>query len=320
MPSLSVVMPNYNYANYIGEALSSVLGQSYKPDEIIVIDDASTDNSVQVVKSFMGSHSNIKLIQNAKNMGVVLSTINILKTVKGDYLHFMASDDKILPGLYERSMGMLSKYPEAGLCCSDLILFNDKRTKENRMFLSGKAGYFPPQETLKLFLKEKFSPVQSSTTIVKRKALLNAGGFRPELRWSIDAFAFDVVSFREGLCYVPEALTMVRSHLGQYGERRYKERGLEREIIAKMIALVRSPQYADVLPMFKQTAPFSTLPFEVLKVAISKRENWDFISPKLLKFVAYDLLTGFMSKIMPSSLYIRAREYYRNLLKKRGSI
>ena len=115
--SLSVIMPNYNYANYIGEALNAILTQSFRPTEIIIVDDGSTDNSVAIIKEYMKNYSNIRLIQNEKNMGINYSNTLGLKKATGEYIYGCASDDRILPGFFEKSMEL-----------SDVLIFKKIKT------------------------------------------------------------------------------------------------------------------------------------------------------------------------------------------------
>jgi glycosyltransferase involved in cell wall biosynthesis len=99
LPIVSVIIPTYNYAHYIGEAIESVLEQSYKKIEIIVVDDGSTDNTKEViakypkVKYFFQTN---KGISSANNRGVRLS--------KGDYYLILDADDKLHPQYIERCM------------------------------------------------------------------------------------------------------------------------------------------------------------------------------------------------------------------------
>ena len=116
---LSVIMPNYNYGHYIEEALEAIFKQSFSPQEVIVIDDGSTDNSVAIIERLMKKHANLRLLKNDKNMGIIYSVNRALKTVAGKYLYATAADDKVLPGFFEKSMNLLLKYPQAALCCAD---------------------------------------------------------------------------------------------------------------------------------------------------------------------------------------------------------
>lgn len=115
-PSLSVVFPNFNHARYLPDQLESMLKQSYRPDEIIIIDDASTDDSVNIIEDFMRKEPRIKLIRNERNMGVVWNINYLIKIASSDYIYLSAADDKVMPGFFEKSMSLLQQFPSAGLC------------------------------------------------------------------------------------------------------------------------------------------------------------------------------------------------------------
>lgn len=95
-PLVSILMPNYNYERYIGEAIESVLRQTYPHWELIICDDGSTDNSCEVVKKYQDKDSRIKLIQ--KENGGVASALNVAyKESRGDIICLLDSDDLFLP-------------------------------------------------------------------------------------------------------------------------------------------------------------------------------------------------------------------------------
>jgi hypothetical protein len=133
--------------------------------------------------------------------------------------------------------------------------------------------------------------------------------------WSSDSFPHSVASFRYGMCYIPEVLAVMRIHPGQYGRTMSEKGRLEREVIKNMIDLARSEKYQDVFPMFKRTAPFSSHPVETLRVVISDRKYWPFISFKLLKFSLFEILKMGLKKIFPDKMYCIIAGIYKNFIK-----
>src|ERR1043166_952802 len=106
-PKLSVIVPNYNHGHYLPVCLQSILDQSWPADEIIVIDDGSTDNSVEVIEGFARRHSNIRFYRNLENLGVVATINRAFSLVNGEFVFGSAADDHILPGLFEKSLRLL---------------------------------------------------------------------------------------------------------------------------------------------------------------------------------------------------------------------
>lgn len=94
---VSVIMPMYNSAEFLDESIESVLLQTYKDWELIIIDDCSEDDSKEIVNSYMRLDSRIKLISFSQNMGVAEARNIGIKTAKGRYIAFLDSDDFWLP-------------------------------------------------------------------------------------------------------------------------------------------------------------------------------------------------------------------------------
>ena len=92
---VSIIMPSYNTARYISDSINSVLSQTYNNWELIIVDDCSTDNSIDVIKSF--EDSRIILLQNENNSGAALSRNYALREAKGKWIAFLDSDDMWLP-------------------------------------------------------------------------------------------------------------------------------------------------------------------------------------------------------------------------------
>src|ERR1700674_5961017 len=93
---LSVVLPNYNHARLVGRALAALLGQKRVADEIIVIDDGSTDDSVRVIDGIAAGAPAIRVLHNANNIGVIATLQRGLEAARGKYVYFAAADDWIL--------------------------------------------------------------------------------------------------------------------------------------------------------------------------------------------------------------------------------
>lgn len=106
MEKVSVIVPNYNYANYLEERLTSIINQTYPIAEIIVLDDCSTDNSVQVINQLIQRYPNcnIQLITNKKNQGVFSQWQKGIEMVTGDYFWIAEADDLAMPEFLETVM------------------------------------------------------------------------------------------------------------------------------------------------------------------------------------------------------------------------
>jgi glycosyltransferase involved in cell wall biosynthesis len=104
MQTLSVVLANYNHARFLPRALNAIVSQSRPPDELILVDDASTDDSVSIMRAFAARHPFISVVQNEQNLGATGAGARGLEIARGDYVQCAAADDYMLPGFIERTM------------------------------------------------------------------------------------------------------------------------------------------------------------------------------------------------------------------------
>lgn len=115
MPKVSVMMPAYNVEQYIGEAIESILNQTFQDFELIIIDDGSTDDTYALGRQYAQSHANIRLLQNEQNRGIAYTRNRLLEKAKGEYLAVLDSDDVSLPDRLEKQVRFLDNHPEVGL-------------------------------------------------------------------------------------------------------------------------------------------------------------------------------------------------------------
>ncbi|CAG9433021.1 UDP-Glc:alpha-D-GlcNAc-diphosphoundecaprenol beta-1,3-glucosyltransferase WfgD [Providencia alcalifaciens] len=117
---VSIIMPCYNSERFIVESINSVLDQSYKFFELIIVNDASTDNSVSLISSYKDSR--IVLINLEKNEGVSSARNKGLSIAKGDYIAFIDSDDIWISNKLEKQIELLNK--DWDVICSNYSTFN----------------------------------------------------------------------------------------------------------------------------------------------------------------------------------------------------
>ncbi len=122
-PKISIIMPMYNSEKYIGLAIQSLLNQTFKDFEAILIDDCSTDNTLKVAKKFKDER--IKIIQNEKNLGMPGSVRNVgLNVARGKYIYFFDNDDVMLPNGLEILIKTAEKF-DADMVHSTISLHSE---------------------------------------------------------------------------------------------------------------------------------------------------------------------------------------------------
>jgi len=119
-PSFSICIPNYNYGHYIAETIQSILNQTYQNFEIIVADNASTDNSIEVIKSF--DDPRIRLIRNQYNIGFAPNLQHATMHAENDFLNLLSSDDLMKPNALETYANLIMEMQEQA---DNLVLISD---------------------------------------------------------------------------------------------------------------------------------------------------------------------------------------------------
>ncbi|BBN80395.1 hypothetical protein PA25_03800 [Pseudoalteromonas sp. A25] len=125
-PLVSVLIPAYNCTKTIEEAINSVISQSYKNIEIVVIDDASKDNTYSVLNKLTSQYPNIRLYQNEKNLGYLRTFNKLLSLAKGEFITFLDSDDWIAEDKISKQLTLLLKHDEYGFCGTGFSRTNSK--------------------------------------------------------------------------------------------------------------------------------------------------------------------------------------------------
>ncbi len=247
LPSLTVVIPNFNHGHVIEEQLNSVFSQSVQPQRVIVFDDASTDDSVSKIEKVISSRNSVEFIRKHKNSGPIALANEGLRLADSECVCFLAADDITLPGFFEKSLLMLSQYPSAALCSavSRVTYRGDATTWPEWIHYPSKTPtYISPAQSRKLMLEfENWMVI----AMFRRSPLLEIGGFDPQLRNFTDGFAYRVLALRHGVCFVPEILTEM--HLSDSGFSMSDSHSEERsaEILAYSSTLMNG-RFSELFP------------------------------------------------------------------------
>ena len=139
-PTVSVIIPTYNRAHLIGKAVKSVLNQTYQDFEIIVVDDGSTDNTEEVMKSF--NNFKIRYICHSDNRGISVARNIGIRASRGEYIALLDSDDEWLPEKLDKQVDVLqNESPEVGVVCSWSYNIDEKGNYISKRCLPKKGGY-----------------------------------------------------------------------------------------------------------------------------------------------------------------------------------
>lgn len=210
-PTLSVVVPHYNHGRYVVGCLRALLDQSRPPDQLILVEDGSTDGSWPLIEPF-ASDPRVRIVRHERNQGLSKTVTDGLALCTGDYVFIPAADDLVLPGFFEKALALLALHPDAGVLTTLAGLLdvdgNDLGPYRTPI-VRDRPSYLTPAEFFEEYRKHG-NWMTSTSAIFRRAAVLEAGGFPLELGPTADGYLIHALSSRYGICFIPERLVKWR--------------------------------------------------------------------------------------------------------------
>jgi glycosyltransferase involved in cell wall biosynthesis len=173
--SFSVVIPLYNKERHVERAIRSAISQNPPVDEVIVIDDGSTDGSADIVERLALDDPGIRLIRQ-QNSGVASARNRGIREARGTHIAFLDADDEWLPGYLAEIVQLIARYPKAGAFCSNYrIVERDGSSQSAHLAFVSRSR----RSLIRNYFKAAFhgAPVWTSATVVPRKVLVEVGVF-----------------------------------------------------------------------------------------------------------------------------------------------
>lgn len=276
MPKLSFVVTSYNYAQYIKECIESILNQTYRNIEIIIVDDHSRDGSVSVIKDIIENNNSevkITLIEHKRNKGQLASILDGISAANGEFIACVDSDDKLCPDYAFTHIGVQLITPCALTICEMMEV--DENTTLHSINSPNNPKCTPDEIINNIKIKYKDLQKRSSIKILNPKSYFfggwwwaptSCGVFRksaimPFMRFermenwrtSPDKLLFNFLHLTGGSIKIYEPLVMYRRHglnagIGSYiiGNTRYNSNSARKQYLKNQINL-----YKDILNFFK---------------------------------------------------------------------
>ena len=281
-PKITVVTGNYNHADYLPQSLDSNLSQSYPNFDIIVVDDGSTDNSIEVVNSYIAKDPRVSLIRNETNCGLLHAVKVGTDAATGEFIVYRSADDVSFPGFFEKAARMLVNNPQAGFCCGNLAYSYDDLAiyQVKRSNYSSKPKYFSPNQ-----LSEVLTPDNPmwSHTVMARTEIMRATPFSDvDLFWLWDYLWNTVIAFRHGICYVPEVFAGARFYPESSSFSNSQNPKVLRRILRDILRILRT-SCRDVLPYFMKCRILNAFPIDFVETVFENKEFWDMDTLLLLQ-------------------------------------
>ncbi len=234
---MSVVVPSFNTANYLGETIESVLSQSYPNVELIVVDDGSTDESPEVIRRY---GDRIKSVLQS-NQGVAAARNRGISMSSGEFIAFLDCDDVWHADKLARQMPLM-RDPTVGMVYSGLQYIDGSGQPLGTM-LTGKRGHVLRDMAM---LENVGVPACGSSALVRRKCLDEVGLFDTEMSYSADWDLWRRIACRYKIEIVPEPLVRYRIRRGSMTR---DVAGLERDMLRAFGRMFADPSAREIWPL-----------------------------------------------------------------------
>jgi len=217
-PSISILLPTYNYARFLPEAIESVLAQDWTDYELLISDDRSTDGSAAIIAAYAARDPRIRFQLQPVNLGMVANWNWCLRQARGEYVKFLFGDDRLeSPRALRALRDALAHHPSASLAASARSILNAESALVGLWDEFREAGLHPGPAVVQRCLRETRNLIgEPSVTLFRRRDA--ARGFDPRYRQLVDLeFWFHLLE-QGDFVYLPDPLCSFRRHTAQQSE------------------------------------------------------------------------------------------------------
>jgi glycosyltransferase involved in cell wall biosynthesis len=214
VPKVSVLIPTYNYARFLPDAIESVLNQTFTDFELIIVDNDSSDETDNVVNRYITD----KRVRYYKNYirGMASNWNQCIDYARGTYLKMLCGDDKFHPHLLEKFVAIMERYPQVSVVTSFRGVFGrPENARDGRAFeICQEHQHLTKGHKVIKHTLQTFNWIGEPTAVMIRKANLHLGYFRTDMEWMAD-WEMWLRHLTVGDCYlIPEILSYIRKHNG----------------------------------------------------------------------------------------------------------
>jgi len=188
MTQVDIIIPCYKYGNFLRRCVDSVLSQESIDVRVLIIDDASPDNTAEIAVQLVASDRRVHFLRHTTNMGHIATFNEGLAWASGEYTLLLSADDLLTPGSLHRSVRLLESHLKVGLVYGRALLFNSDEDLPKPSSTSLECGWkiTPGHEFVESFCASGSNLLWTPTVLVRTRLQKALGGYRPELTHSGD--------------------------------------------------------------------------------------------------------------------------------------
>jgi glycosyltransferase involved in cell wall biosynthesis len=223
---VSVVIPCYNDAEYLGAAIESAVGQTLSPKEVIVVDDGSSEDVGSVLEEY-ADRNRVEIIKHEENKGLPAARNTGIRNADGDYIAFLDADDEWVPEKLRKQRERFSEENSLGLVYSD----HYRVTPEDEVMAVRRARDPPNGDFLERAFVNGIGGILPSTVIVRKRCFEEVGYFDERLHQAQELDMFMRIGAEFDIARVPETLVRRRVRVDSLGSDKSRKIRYRREII-----------------------------------------------------------------------------------------
>jgi glycosyltransferase involved in cell wall biosynthesis len=222
MPRVSVIVPNYNHSKYLHQRLDSIFNQTYQDFEVILLDDCSTDNSVEILSEYAANSKVSHFVVNKKNSGSTFRQWGKgVELAKGEFIWIAESDDMAEPNFLESVLSVFLNYPNVGITYSQSQIINEKNDlvdswrNQTRSFINNpwEADFIMYGKDIieKYLITQNIIP-NASAVVFRRNDYLKCGGINTQMTINGDWYLWIKMLQICDLAFINQDLNRCRFH------------------------------------------------------------------------------------------------------------
>lgn len=274
----SILIANYNNGKFFMDCYKSILAQNYKNWEAVIVDDASTDDSVEVIKEIIKDDQRFRFYENKKNVGVGVSKATLIDFAEGEICGYLDPDDAILPNALQASIEVFQRKKDVVLTYSKLMKC-DENLKPMQAF---KSAMQIPNHDVKFFN----CPVQIAPFVgFKKSVYLSCQRMNPEFRIAEDQDLYFKMYEKGKVYFVDQIDYLYRSHAGGISQNENKEKSydyfaqaifsaMKRRKITEINGMKIPEQYTSSSEIFSLLSYQNSIPYRIKKQLKILFQSW----------------------------------------------
>lgn len=245
---ISVVVLNFNHGRLLPRAVAALMAQTPSPAEVIVINDASTDNSLAIIARLQARFPSIKLIDHKANQGAVVGMNEGLHASRGEFVYFAAADDYVLPGFFDAATYALTQHPEVAFFCGRVVLVDPQgKLLGFRPFMqpSGRSTVVTPAAARAESVASDNWSVGPGV-VYRRSRLIEAQGFDENMAAFSDGIIVRRLAFESGFYFDRRVVAAWERYAESLSARSALSTTESARLIADAVAAVKAGFPADI--------------------------------------------------------------------------